>query len=56
MNKSLSSVIVPKMRDEEKNEISSENDSGCESDDADGEFAAALMESSKDLQIILNEW
>jgi hypothetical protein len=44
-----SSVEVPKMSDEEKNEISSENDSDCESDDVDEEFAAAWMESSKEL-------
>jgi hypothetical protein len=44
-----SSVEVPKMSDEEKNEISSGNDSDCESEDTEGEFAAARMESSKDL-------
>jgi hypothetical protein len=51
-----SSVEVPKMNNEEKNEISFGNDSDCESDDADGKFAAARMEFSKDLQIMLNEW
>jgi hypothetical protein len=38
------------MSDEEKNEISSGNDSDCECEDADGGFAAIRMESSKDLQ------
>jgi hypothetical protein len=51
-----SSVEVPKISDEEKNEISSGNDSDCESEEADGGFAVAGMESSKDLQIMLNQW
>jgi hypothetical protein len=42
--------------DEEKNKISFGNDSDCESVDADGGFEAAQMESSKNLQIMLNEW
>jgi hypothetical protein len=45
-------VEVLKMSDEEKNEISSGNDSIGESE---GEFTAARMEFSKDLQIMLNE-
>jgi hypothetical protein len=39
-----------------KKEISSENDSDCESDDAAWAIGVAGMESSKDLQIMLNEW